>query len=252
MRVYLAGACTRERFEEFDDIKYVLESFYTFREWRESKAYAKTKKRIREKAWDGFLLDSGAFTFLNGSHKGNLDLKGYINGYIEFINEYDVDHFFELDIDPIVGYENVLRIREYIEERTGKRCIPVWHKGRGLEEFKRMVNEYDYASIGGIVTKEIMPKEYCFFPKLLDIAEKSGCQMHGLGFTNQQEIRRIKFYSVDSTAWASGSRFGTLYYFDGERMKQKKGYDKRAIASEINRHNLKQWIKFQKYAEKNL
>ena len=104
---------------------YILESFYY--------ADEVTEKLIPY--FGDFLLDSGAFTFMQNKKKGNIDWHAYIDNYVDFINRNNVKHFFELDIDSIVGYEKVKEIRKYIEQKTNKKCIPVWHKSRGKDEF---------------------------------------------------------------------------------------------------------------------
>lgn len=124
---------------ELKNSRYILTSFYYFRE--------KLPFDV-----DLHLVDSGAFTFF--SSKKKIDIDAYLTEYIEYINKYDIKYFFELDIDVIVGYEKVLELRERLERETGKKCIPVWHISRGKEEFLKMIKEYDYASIGGVVSKE--------------------------------------------------------------------------------------------------
>ena len=76
-----------------------------------------------------FLLDSGAFTFMNGRKYSDLDM--YLEKYINFINENDVEKFFELDVDCIKGIDWVEKSRYKLEAETGKKCIPVWHVRRG-------------------------------------------------------------------------------------------------------------------------
>ena len=222
----------------------ILESYYYADEW--------TEKTIP--LLENFLLDSGAFTFMSNAKKGNIDWKKYIDGYVDFINRNKVKHFFELDIDCIVGYENVLKIRNYIEEKTGKKCIPVWHKSRGKDEFLKMCEEYDYVAIGGIVSKEITQNEYPYFTWFINEAHKRGAKIHGLGFTNLKGLEKYKFDSVDSTSWTTGNRFGSVYFFNGKtivKYDKKQGQrlkDSKAVAV----HNFNEWVKFQKYAEKNL
>lgn len=204
---------------------------------------------IQSKECEDYLLDSGAFTFMNS--KKTVNWQKYIDDYVAFINKHNVSKFFELDIDSIVGYEKVKDIRRYIEQKTGKKCIPVWHKSRGKDEFIKMCDEYDYVAIGGIVTKEIKKTEYRFFKWLITEAHKRGCKIHGLGFTPTKSLSEYKFDSVDSTNWLSGARFGSLYYFNGQYIQSKNFKNKRA-KKEISAHNLREWIKFQKYAEKYL
>lgn len=238
MKVFLAATSTKAFMEEkLKCIPYVLESFYSIEDWQ--------LPLIRDN-WEMFLLDSGAFTFMNGC-KQSVDWKQYVDDYCDFIIKNDIKYFFELDIDVIVGYDNVKRITKYIEQKTQKKPIPVWHKSRGIEEWKRLCAEYDYVAIGGIVTKEIKEQDYKFLPELIRIAHKNGCKVHGLGFTSMKWLPHIPFDSVDSTNWQSGGRFGQMHSFDGRRIVSRNFAGKRAIYKKLDAYNLDEWIKFQKY-----
>lgn len=243
MKICLAGTTVLEANKNIlQKSKYILESFYSIKDWQIP---------IIKKC-DLFLLDSGAFTFMN-SYKGEVNWKEYINRYADFIIKNDIKYFFELDIDVLIGYEKVKEYTKYLEEKTRRKCIPVWHKSRGLEEWKRLTKEYDYVAIGGIVTKEITRKDYPVFKQLLKIAKENNCKVHGLGFTATKELSKYRFYSVDSTNWLSGGRFGQLHTFNGKYIESKSFKNKRVKDyKQINKHNLEQWIKFQNYADKYL
>lgn len=253
MNVYLAG-CPNGRRDYMNSVEhskikdehkvFVLESFYYITDWMIP--YIKNE-------WE-FLLDSGAFTFMNskGSSDG-VDWDEYVSKYANFINENDIKLFFELDIDSIVGLKEVERLRKKLEIATKKKCIPVWHKSRGLAYWKKMTKKYNYVAIGGIVTKEIKRKEYDVFIPLLQIAKDNNCKVHGLGFTNSIGMQKYKFDSVDSTAWVYGNRGGFLYKFNGRSLdKIQKPPGTRLNAKETAIHNFKEWVKFQKYAKNNL
>lgn len=224
------------------DIPYLLESFYYFKDFQ--KPLIKTA--------DLFLLDSGAFTFMN-SAKGKVNWDKYIEKYISFINENGVKHYFELDIDVIVGYEEVKRIRAKLERETGVKSIPVWHKSRGIDEYKRLVNDYDYIAIGGFAIKHIQKSEYPIIRKMVQYAYDRGVKVHGLGFT-PKEVTQYKFYSVDSTTWLSCRRFGSVYKFNGKEIEMvtPKNYGtKRERQREIEIITVKEWIKYQKYLNRS-
>lgn len=242
MNVFLAGAYTRENAFVGKDVDYMLESFYYVLPWQ--------IERIPQMKM--FLLDSGAFTFMSGT--GIADFDDYLTRYIDFINKYDIKWFFELDVDSVVGYKKVKEYRKRLEAGTGKKCIPVWHKSRGKAEFLKMCDEYDYVAIGGIVTKEITKEQYSCFPWFISEAHKRGCKIHGLGFTDTNLLPKYHFDSVDSTAWLSGSRFGHVYYFDGKTMKSKKPpRGKKTVHYKLlDDHNIKEWLKYQRYAAQNL
>ena len=243
MRICLASTSDKNFIKDIDKTPFILESFYYIQEWQ--------TKLIKNCKF--FVLDSGAFTFMQNAHKGNINWQAYIDSYVDFINRNDVKYFFELDIDSIVGYEKVKEIRKYIEKKTGKKCIPVWHKSRGKEEFIKMCEEYDYVAIGGIVSKEIRPDEYKFFTWFIDEAHKRGCKIHGLGFTSLDGLLKYKFDSVDSTSWKSGGRFGQLHIFKNNTITSIKPKNCRAKDyKKIDLNNYRQWLKFVLYAEKNL
>lgn len=223
----------------------VLESFYYITDWM---------KPFIENDWWEFLLDSGAFTFMSdASNADGIDWDDYLKRYADFINEMDIKHFFELDIDSIVGIKEVERLRKDLERMTGKKCIPVWHKSRGLNYWKKMIKEYDYIAIGGIVSKEIAKKDYPVFNNLLKMAHDEGVKVHGLGFTNLKGLKTYSFDSVDSTSWLYGNRGGFIYKFDGETIQKFEAPEgTRLKGREAAIHNFREWVKFSEYAEKNL
>ena len=239
MKIFLSGQSSYLDLD-WSKCKYNLESFYYFK--KEQEQYLKK--------WDMFMLDSGAFTFMGKSK--SVDWKEYVKKYSEFITKNNIDLFLELDIDSIVGYKETAKLRDYLEELTGKRCIPVWHKSRGIEEYKRLISDYNYVAIGGIANKEIKPSEYNFFNKMIEMAHENECKVHGLEFTKTKLLKTYHFDSVDSTTWNRG-RFGDLYVYDNGRMivynpKKKRLSDGR----KANAFCLGEWCKFQKYAETHL
>lgn len=222
---------------------FILESFF----------YADSEMEKLLPHFGDFLLDSGAFTFMQSS-KTHVVWEDYIERYADFINRNNVKKFFELDIDSVVGYDKVLEYRTRLEKLTNKQCIPVWHISRGVKEYIKSCEEYSYVAIGGIVAKEIKPDKYTIFPSLIKQAHKAGAKVHGLGFTALDWLPKCHFDSVDSTAWTTGNRFGFIYQFNGKTMikhnvpKGKRLADSKKVA-EIN---YLEWLKFQRYAVKKL
>ena len=246
MRIYLASIESGLRYIK-DIIKtsnvYVLGSFFSLK-----KGFSKYIPYFKD-----FILDSGAFSFMNSSVNG-INWDDYIKKYASFINENNIKKFYELDIDTIVGYEKVKQYRDKLEDLTQKQCIPVWHKARGLKEFFNLCNKYNYIAIGGIVTKDISQNEYKFFRYFINEAHKRNCMIHGLGFTRLKNIKKYHFDSVDSSTWLGGSRWGHIYTFNGKVLIDKRvsgGNTGLRISdhAQVTRYNFEQWIKFQKYAE---
>lgn len=223
---------------------YILQSFYY--------ADSFTEQYIIPNAAD-FLLDSGAFTFMENA-KIRVDWNEYVERYADFINRNKIQKFFELDIDSVVGYDTVKQLRAKLERLTGRQSIPVWHSTRGIEDFKRSCDEYDYVALGGIVGKEWKKDAEKFIPWFISEAHKRGAKIHGLGFTKLTLLPKFHFDSVDSTAWTTGNRFGYIYWFDGKTMQKRdvpKGH-RIADAKKAALINYTEWIKFQRYAEHHL
>ena len=224
----------------------ILESFYYLRKNEEFMALAKH--------FGSFLLDSGAFTFMTGAHKGAINWDEYVEDYARFINKHDIKLFFELDIDSVVGLQEVERLREKLEALTGKKPIPVWHKNRGKEYFIKMCENYPYVALGGIVTKEIPRQKYeKGFHWFIKTAHLHRCKIHGLGYTTILNLPKYHFDSVDSTAWLYGNRGGYLYKFNPSKgtMDQLKADNARLKSREGAVNNFREWVKLCKYAEAN-
>jgi hypothetical protein len=235
MKLCLASTSGRKKLikNNLKDLRFVLESFFYVEPWQEEEI----------KDVEFFMLDSGAFTFLNSGK--NVDIEKYVEGYIDFINRHDIKYFFELDIDSVVGYNEVKRIRRKIERRTKKRCIPVWHRSRGIQDFKEMCKKYDYVAIGGIVTKEIPVREHFLLNAFCDYAHEQNCKIHALGFT-PANLEKYRFDSVDSASWKFGGIYGKLYEFSNGKMTTYKS-EKRLEIAEYDTHNIKQFKLFQNY-----
>lgn len=222
----------------------ILQSFYYCNEFTEKVIIPQSKR---------FMLDSGAFTFFTSG--GINDWDDYIKKYASFINRNNIDLFFELDIDNLIGYEKVLYFRQKLEDLTGKASIPVWHISRGKDEFIKMCEQYKYVAFGGLNTDGVPRSTIVkYLPWFVNTAHKHGAKIHGLGFTALKELPRIHFDSVDSTAWVSGNRFGSVYKFDGKTMVKfdKQQGQRLANSKAVAIHNFKEWLKFADYAEKHL
>jgi hypothetical protein len=119
---------------------YILESFY----------YANEETEKLLPYFGDFLLDSGAFTFMAQARQ-SVNWNEYAERYADFIIKNNIQKYIELDLDYIIGVEGARNLRRYLEKKTGKQSLPVWHPIRGTEEFLRMCDEYSYVCLGGIV-----------------------------------------------------------------------------------------------------
>lgn len=206
---------------------------------------------IRQVGVDNILVDSGAFTFRMHGLKGE-DIDSYTKKYIEFINKYNIKYFFEMDIDMCKeDLGKVKQLRGLIEKDTGKKTIPVWHMTRGINEWKELIDRYDYIAIGDIA--EQLDKQFTrTLKQMIRYANRKGVKVHGLGY-NRKDLLDYDFYSCDATSW-QGGKYGNIWYWDKSinrpRHTKSDTANRRLRADkqgEVARHNYKVWYHYQKY-----
>lgn len=154
------------------------------------------------------MIDSGAHSFQKGKR---VDWEQFTRQYADFIKEYDrpnVVGYFEMDVDNLLGYERVLELRKILETASDK-IIPVWHKNRGIEEFKKMCRDYagKVVAITGFKNEDIQDHQYLMF---LKYAKKYGCKVHCLGMTRKKILDKVPFDYVDSSSWKQSGIFGRI------------------------------------------
>lgn len=168
--------------------------------------YQNFKKAL--KVCDYLLVDSGAHSFQSGKR---VNWEEYTKKYAKFIRENDCDKilgWFEMDVDMVIGYEKVLNLRSILNQST-KKIIPVWHKNRGIDEFKRMCHETkgEIVAVTGFKNEDIQDDQYAPF---LKYAWKCGKKLHCLGMTRQKVMDKVPFDYVDSSSWKLSATFGSL------------------------------------------
>lgn len=182
-------------------MKYNLMSFFYIKKRMQLATF------IRDNT-DEILIDSGAHSFQKGQ---KVDWLEYTKKYAEFIKEFDrpnVIGYFEMDVDNIIGYDKVLELRKLLEQVSNK-IIPVWHKNRGIEEYKKMCRDYagKVVAITGFKNEDIQDHQYLMF---LKYAKKYNCRVHCLGMTRKKVLDKVPFDYVDSSSWVQASIFGRI------------------------------------------
>jgi hypothetical protein len=243
MKIFLAGE---------NGLPFLKKNFYDFYRL-DSYIYMKNRP-YKINNFKDFILDSGIFTYLNGKTTKNIDWEKYVFEYSNFIIKHKIKNYIEVDIDKIVGLKEVENLRYKLEKKVGYKCMPVWHLNRGYDKWLEICNDYDYICFGAFITDGLSSKKYIGIKRFLTDAKKNNCKVHGLGFTNFKYLKHLKFYSVDSTSWVSGNRYGHICNFDGNKIintKRKKG-QRIKNTNLLAWHNFIEWVKFSNYAEKNI
>lgn len=255
MKLYLAiGSGTPYDMLARASPPYILESFLSIR--------YDTMRYAVSPGCKGFMLDSGAFTFMTSKKGKPIDWEAYVIKYADFIKSNDIKYFYEVDVDTVIGVGPTRKLRNQLEDLVGRQCIPVWHRCRGKQAFHHMVDEYDYVSLGGIASREIKPREHPMLRWFVDYAHKNATQIHGLGGAKFYDKKWfIPFDSVDASSWSGCIRWGSWIksgkrpQFNGSSLDYGEGTDgtiKWTGGDEGERREicLSEWSKYARYLDR--
>lgn len=219
--------------EQGVELKWFLMSYY----------YIRQKEKVAEYVRDHseeILIDSGAHSFQFGI---KVDFEKFTYEYAEFIKRFDrpnVLGYFEMDIENIIGYDNVKKLRSILENASDK-IIPVWHPERGIEDYEQMCKQYanKIIAIGGFRKTDIRDDQFIMFMKT---AKKYNCKVHCLGMTRKDVLDKVPFDFVDSSSWIQNSIYGRI---------NNKGVVSMQFSKEnrdlVYIENYLQWLKMQKH-----
>jgi hypothetical protein len=160
-----------------------------------------------QKPWPDVFLDSGAYSA--ESQGAVID----IGAYAEWVKHHAsiASAYANLDvIGDAVGTERNQRELE----RRGLRPLPVFHTGEPWSVLERLCDEYPYVALGGMVGKAKQRAQLqAWIAKAFGVAGDRTV-FHGFGLTVWDLMCAFRWYSVDSSSWGSGFRFGTVQLFD--------------------------------------
>lgn len=154
-----------------------------------------------------FFADSGAFTAFMKHTPINLD------EYAAWLhaNKHRFEVYSNLDV---IGDETATTANQNALEAMGLHPLPVYHITADLRYLDALLERYSYIAIGGLVPYLSRPNTV--IPKLIQCFKraKGRAVFHGFGVSNWYLLKTLPWYSVDSTSWIAGVRFGGLYIFD--------------------------------------
>lgn len=111
-------------------------------------------------------------------------------------------------------------------KKRGHKVFPVLQESDDKEYSMKIIRENEYMGIGDLVASG---SKYTVadFNLVFREAKKWNTKIHGFGMTTQDPMIKSPFFSVDSTSWLSGARFGTTYEFKNGQLKVYDGNNKK-------------------------
>jgi len=176
-----------------------------------------------------FMVDSGAFSLLaDRNFDGvNYDWEKYIDEYVGWCNRYKeyITVAANMDMEGLVGADLV----DYWNDKFFKpleKHMDVVYVAHGCDRHDIFKRFKEYCINYGYVGVSSSSDEYDKAGKFYTIAKNYNVRIHGFGWTSIPKLKSFPFYSVDSTTWLGGVRYGTSYNYDGKNFRVNAYYKK--------------------------
>lgn len=155
--------------------------------------------------------DSGAYSAMTRGE--TIDVKDFANWLKKWKHHFTVYS----NLDKIGSAEGTRDNQKYLED-AGLNPLPVFHTGEAWSDLEYYVEKYPYIALGGMVPYQKEAKKK-LMPWLVQCFKIAGDRsvFHGFGCTSWEVLKSFKWYSVDSSSWGQGFRFGKVPLFDPAR-----------------------------------
>lgn len=153
-----------------------------------------------------FFADSGA----HSARTLGLDLS--VDDYATWIKQWHQWFTVYANLDVIWSPQATRANQHRLEEHHGLSPTPVFHTGEDFSVLQRYLDEgYTYIALGKLLGNSVKHLR----PWIAKCFRMAGDQavFHGFGLTVWQLLREFPFYSVDSSSWGAGVRYGTMRLF---------------------------------------
>ncbi|MFD8509686.1 hypothetical protein ACFV27_00870 [Streptomyces antimycoticus] len=187
----------------------VLTSFHYFRD-RDMAELVDTLRQDYGGAVEMF-ADSGAFSAATlGVTISLADYRAWLTDWSGLITTAAT-----LDVigDPVATARNTEAL-----EAAGLTVLPTFHVGTPWPVLEALCARHRYIALGGMVPHTKEPTAVLrWLIRCFRVAAETGTVFHGFGQTRLDTLAALPFYSVDSSTWASGARYGALTLWDETR-----------------------------------
>lgn len=156
-------------------------------------------------------LDSGAFSAK--TQGAEIDVRAYGRWLVANAGTYWCCSNLDVIGDGVAAADGTWKNQQILEDEFGLHPVPVFHAGEPWSALERILNAgHGYVALGGLVGRPIvsvMPWLVQCFKMARGVAV-----FHGFGLTAWEPFKALPWYSIDSSSWGSGYRFGYMRLFD--------------------------------------
>lgn len=161
------------------------------------------------------IMDSGLFTLMFGSMKGQKDQKfldRWTYGLIDLVQKSGyTGPMVEVDCQKVLGVDRAWYYRKLLKSNLPNRIIHVLHLEDGQSGLDRLIDYSDYLAISVPELRFAKKKHNVVRLAHYIKNKKPEIDLHLLGCTEQNLLSKLKFAtSSDSSSWTSPVRYGGI------------------------------------------
>jgi hypothetical protein len=128
-------------------------------------------------------------------------------------------HWFQVMANlDVIGNPMATQAHQEALEDAGLPVLPVFHAGEPWAVLDRLLTRYRYIGLGGLVGSASAWRT-TLMPWLVQCFKRGQgtAVFHGFGCTTWEIIKALPWYSVDSSSWGAGFRYGRVPLFEWQR-----------------------------------
>jgi hypothetical protein len=150
--------------------------------------------------------DSGAFSAM--TQGAEID----VHDYAAWLRRWE--HLFALyaNLDVIGDADATCVNQRVLEDRYGLHPLPVFHVREPWGAYDELLDRYDFVALG--VAGHRSSDYLRWAVRCHQLARDRQVRLHGFGITDYRVCAALPWYSVDSSSWGKGHRYGQVQLWD--------------------------------------
>lgn len=143
-----------------------------------------------------------------------------VHQYITYAKQHENRVSAVANLDTASLEESQKNLQEMLSKKID--VVPVWHVRWPFSVFQDYCRAFGYVAIGGVVGTRNQQLNADGLTRVMAPAVRfayaHNTKLHWFGGTHLKVLRRLPFYSTDSSSWLTGGRYGMITLFDQGRM----------------------------------
>ncbi len=199
MRLYLAGADSGGEHAVLDglrDLSFLVSYWYIVN--------GRGQRVVDYAVSNGIplFLDSGAFSAMT------IGAKIQIDDYVTYCKEHGYKFDVIASLDVIGNHRETAKNHDYMRT-AGINSIPTFHVNAPFSELDRLIGENDYIALGVAGMQRRRSQLMAWLVKCFRVND-GRARFHGFALTSPVVMYSFPWFSVDSSTWINGRRFGVV------------------------------------------